>query len=174
MELSKSKISEVLNKTTQASLKPIDAIELLKEGNQRFLNQKPLNRDFISQTTQTAKCQFPHATVLSCIDSRIPTENIFDQGIGDVFNARIAGNFVNEDILGSLEFACRLAGSKLIVVMGHTSCGAVKGSCDKAELGVLTQMLSNINPAVDAIETSPDEKRDSSNENFAKKCGIDN
>ena len=91
--------------------------------------------------------------MVSCIDSRIPTEIVFDQGIGDIFNARIAGNFVNEDILGSLEFACKVAGAKAIVVMGHTSCGAVKGACDKAELGNLTQMLEKITPAVDAVDT---------------------
>ena len=107
--------------------------------------------------------------IVSCIDSRIPTEIVFDQGIGDIFNARIAGNFINEDILGSLEFACKLAGSKLIVVMGHTSCGAVKGACDDAKLGNLTQMLQKIKPAVDQTKTEDGEARDSSNLNFVNR-----
>lgn len=142
------------------------AINMLREGNHRFVNNQSLQRDLLLQVKETATGQYPFAAVVSCIDSRIPTEVIFDQGIGDIFNARVAGNFVNPDILGSLEFACKLAGSKVIVVMGHTSCGAVKGAVDKAQLGNLTQMLDKIMPAVDAISTEPGEVRNSSNLNF--------
>lgn len=150
-------------KETQATMTPEKSLTFLLEGNQRFLSNLRINRNLIEQVNDTSKGQFPFATILSCIDSRIPTEIIFDQGIGDLFNARIAGNFVNEDILGSLEFACKLAGSKLIMVLGHTSCGAVKGACDGAKLGNLTQMLEKIKPAVAMVETAPDEARDSSN-----------
>ena len=158
----------VLNQSTQtsesqAALSLANAKALLVEGNQRFINEEPLNRNLLEQVSQTATGQYPFAAIVSCIDSRIPTEVIFDQGVGDVFNARVAGNFINEDILGSLEFACKLAGSKVVVVMGHTSCGAVKGACDGAKLGNLTQMLEKIQPAVDAITTEPDEARNSSN-----------
>lgn len=159
---------------TQAMINPAIAVQLLKEGNQRFTNGEPLNRDLHQQIKDTSTGQYPFASVISCIDSRIPTEVVFDQGIGDIFNARVAGNFVNGDILGSLEFACKLAGSKVIVVMGHTSCGAVKGACDQAKLGNLTQMLDKIMPAVDAISTGPDEARNSSNINFVNKVAEKN
>ena len=138
-------------KETQATMTPQKSLAFLLEGNQRFQNNIRINRNLIEQVSDTASGQFPFATILSCIDSRIPTEMIFDQGIGDLFNARIAGNFINEDILGSLEFACKIAGSKLIMVLGHTSCGAVKGACDNAQLGNLTQMLEKIKPAVALI-----------------------
>ena len=159
---------------TQAILNPSTALSLLIEGNKRFLSGQPLNRDLHAQVKDTATGQYPFAAVISCIDSRIPTEVIFDQGIGDIFNARVAGNFVNEDILGSLEFACKLAGSKVIVVMGHTSCGAVKGACDHAKLGNLTQMLDKIMPAVDAIKTEPGEDRTSSNIAFVNRVAEEN
>ena len=159
---------------TQSSISPTMAVELLMDGNNRFTNNKPINRDLHAQISDTATGQYPFASVLSCIDSRIPTEIIFDQGIGDIFNARIAGNFINEDILGSLEFACKLAGSKVIMVMGHTSCGAVKGACDHAKLGNLTQMLDKIMPAVDAIQTAPGEDRNSSNIDFVNKVAVEN
>ena len=139
---------------------------MLKQGNARFTAGSSSNRDYQSQVSQTAAGQYPLAAVVSCIDSRIPTEIVFDQGIGDIFNARIAGNFVNEDILGSLEFACKVAGAKAIVVMGHTSCGAIKGACDKAELGNLTQLLEKITPAVDAVETPEGADRSSANAAF--------
>lgn len=151
---------------SQASIVPATAVEILKHGNQRFLDNSPLDRDLHQQVKDTATGQYPFATVISCIDSRIPTEVVFDQGIGDIFNVRIAGNFVNDDILGSLEFACKLAGSKIVVVMGHTSCGAVKGACDHAKLGNLTQMLNKIMPAVNAVTTSPGQPRNSSNIEF--------
>lgn len=151
---------------SQSSITPSQAIEMLKQGNVRFTSGSTTSRDYQSQVSQTAGGQYPVAAVVSCIDSRIPTEIVFDQGIGDVFNARIAGNFVNEDILGSLEFACKVAGAKAIVVMGHTSCGAIKGACDKAELGNLTQMLEKITPAVDAIHTPEGADRSSANAEF--------
>ena len=141
-----------MTRETQASITPDKAIEMLKQGNQRFVSGKTAERHLLSQVKQTSKGQFPFAAVVSCLDSRIPPEMVFDQGIGDLFVARVAGNFVNDDILGSLEFATKLAGAKLIVVMGHTECGAVKGACDAAQLGLLTATLANINPAVRAVQ----------------------
>jgi carbonic anhydrase len=159
---------------SQAKITPETAVKMLKEGNDRFMNGKLLKRNFHEQVRQTSGGQFPFAAIVSCIDSRIPTEVVFDQGIGDIFNARIAGNFVNEDILGSLEFACKLAGSKVILVMGHTSCGAVKGACDDAKLGNLTQMLAKIMPAVKAVETQEDEERSSKNLDFVNAVAVKN
>jgi len=159
---------------SQAKINPSMAVNILKDGNSRFVNGNPVNRNLHAQVTQTATGQYPYAAILSCIDSRIPTEVIFDQGVGDIFNARIAGNFINEDILGSLEFACKLAGSKVIVVMGHTSCGAVKGACDHAELGNLTQMLEKINPAVEAVETPEGTDRSSANLDFVNQVASKN
>ncbi|MEL6483761.1 MAG: carbonic anhydrase family protein, partial [Bacteroidota bacterium] len=143
-------------KATQAALTPNSALELLKEGNQRFVEQKQTPRDLIEQVKQTTSGQYPFATILSCIDSRVSAELVFDQGVGDIFSARVAGNIVNEDILGSIEFACKLAGTKIIVVLGHTSCGAVKGACDDARMGNLTVLLSKIKPAVEAISEPED------------------
>jgi carbonic anhydrase len=159
---------------TQSALSPAASIELLKEGNARFVDGNPIQRDLHAQVKQTATGQYPFAAVVSCIDSRIPTEIIFDQGIGDIFNARVAGNFVNEDILGSLEFACKLAGSKVIVVMGHTSCGAVKGACDHAKLGNLTKMLDRIMPAVNAVSTPDGTDRSSKNLDFVNEVAVKN
>ena len=159
---------------TQAGINPSMATQMLKDGNARFTSGNPFNRDLHQQVKDTATGQYPFAAVVSCIDSRIPTEVIFDQGIGDIFNARVAGNFVNEDILGSLEFACKLAGSKVIVVMGHTSCGAVKGACDHAKLGNLTQMLDKIMPAVDGTSTNEGEERNSSNIDFVNRVAQKN
>ncbi len=136
---------------TQATMTPQKALQYLKEGNQRFQNNLKANRNLLEQVNDTSDGQFPFATILSCIDSRVSAELVFDQGLGDIFSARIAGNFVNEDILGSMEFASKLAGTKLIVVLGHTSCGAIKGACDDVKLGNLTAMLSKIKPAVNAV-----------------------
>jgi carbonic anhydrase len=136
----------------QAAITPAKAIEMLKQGNDRFVSGDSIERDLIAQVKQTSKGQFPFAAVVSCLDSRIPPAIVFDQGIGDLFVARVAGNFVNDDILGSLEFATKLAGAKLILVMGHTECGAVKGACDAAQLGLLTTTLASINPAVKAVQ----------------------
>ncbi len=137
-------------KESQDKLTPAAILDLLKAGNQRFQDNVQTNRDLLAQAEVTADGQFPYAVVLSCIDSRTSAELIFDQGMGDIFSARVAGNVLNGDILGSMEFACKLAGSKLIVIMGHTSCGAVKGACAGAELGNLTGLLGKIKPAVDA------------------------
>jgi carbonic anhydrase len=133
---------------TQASTTPQLALEFLKEGNKRFVNNLKANRDLLQQANDTRDNQFPFATILSCIDSRTSAELIFDQGLGDIFSIRIAGNVVNTDIVGSIEFACKIAGSKLIVVLGHTNCGAIKGACDHVEIGNLTELLSKIQPAV--------------------------
>lgn len=162
------------NKESQSNLTIENCVSLLKNGNQRFLDKNPINRDLHAQVSDTATGQYPYAAIVSCIDSRIPTEVIFDQGIGDIFNARIAGNFVNEDILGSLEFACKLAGSKLIVIMGHTSCGAVKGACDNAQLGNLTAMLSHITVSVDAVKTEEGVERSSKNIDFVNQVSMEN
>jgi len=151
-------------KDTQASMTPDKALAELKAGNTRFLNQGQVKRNLLSQVNATTGGQYPYATVLSCIDSRVSAELVFDQGIGDIFSIRIAGNFVNEDILGSMEFACKLAGTKLVVVLGHTACGAVKGACDHARLGNLSALISKIEPAVDAIK-EPVEAKDRTSAN---------
>ncbi len=146
----------VQTKQTQIAMTPAMALNELKEGNTRFIHKNQATRDLIQQVEATTTGQFPFATVLSCIDSRVSAELVFDQGVGDIFSARVAGNIVNEDILGSMEFASKLAGAKLIVVLGHTSCGAVKGAVDNAELGNLTALVSKIQPAVQAIATPSD------------------
>lgn len=154
-------------KEIQSKLNPQTALQLLQDGNKRFVAAQETKRDLLQQVEQTSTGQFPFATVLSCIDSRVSSELIFDQGIGDIFSIRIAGNFINEDILGSMEFACKLAGTKVILVLGHTACGAVKGACDNAKLGNLTAMLSKILPAVEQVkEPSESNKRNSSNLRF--------
>lgn len=137
---------------TQAAMTPQQALDALKSGNQRFLAGQSIHSDYLAQVAQTASGQYPFAVVLGCIDSRVPPELVFDLGIGDAFSPRIAGNFVNTDILGSMEFATAAAGAKVIVVLGHTECGAVKGACDHVELGNLTHTLSNIAPAVYAVQ----------------------
>ena len=136
------------NRESQANMTPKKALEYLREGNKRFMNNLMSNRDLLQQANETVNGQWPFATILSCIDSRTSAELIFDQGLGDIFSVRIAGNIVNTDILGSMEFACKVAGSKLIVVLGHTKCGAVKGACDHVEMGNLTELLLKIQPAV--------------------------
>ena len=141
-----------LTREAQAAITPAKALEMLKQGNERFVSDKSIERDYLAQVKQTSSGQFPFAAVVSCLDSRIPPAIVFDRSIGDLFVARVAGNFVNDDILGSLEFATKLAGAKLILVMGHTECGAIKGACDGAQLGLLTATLANINPAVKAVQ----------------------
>jgi carbonic anhydrase len=138
-------------KETQAATTPEKALQMLKDGNARFVQGKMLERDYMQQVKATAGGQFPFAAVVGCIDSRESAQLTFDQGIGDIFSARIAGNFVNDDILGSLEFACAAAGAKLILVVGHSECGAIKGACDDVVLGNLTQTLANLKPAVAAV-----------------------
>ncbi len=158
---------KTLTKEMQTAITPSKALDILKEGNKRFVNNLKLNRNLLQQVNETSDGQNPFAVILSCIDSRTSVELIFDQGLGDVFSARIAGNIVNEDILGSMEFACKVAGAKIIVVIGHTKCGAIKGACDHVEMGNLTALLSKIRPAVDD-ETVTTENRSSSNSTFVE------
>src|SRR6056297_2540135 len=143
-------------KETQATMSPEKAIQFLKEGNERFQQNLKANRNLLEQVNDTKDGQFPFATILSCIDSRVSAELVFDQGLGDIFSVRIAGNFINQDILGSMEFGCKLAGTKAIVVLGHTSCGAVKGACDHARMGNLTALINKIEPAVYAVKEPAD------------------
>lgn len=152
---------------TQATMTPAKSLQYLKEGNERFQNNLKANRNLLEQVNDTSDGQFPFATILSCIDSRVSAKLVFDQGLGDIFSVRIAGNFVNEDILGSMEFACKLAGTKLIVVLGHTACGAVKGACDGAKMGNLTKLIEKITPAVEAVKEPTDaSQRNSKNLEF--------
>jgi len=160
---------------TQATMTPEKALDFLREGNIRFQNNLKANRNLLEQVNDTSDGQFPFATILSCIDSRVSAELVFDQGLGDIFSVRIAGNFINQDILGSMEFACKLAGTKLIVVLGHTACGAVKGACDDAKLGNLTSMLAKIKPAVQAVHEPKDASlRNSSNSEFVDNVSAKN
>jgi carbonic anhydrase len=142
-------------------------LELLKDGNDRFVNNLKINRNLLQQANETSDGQHPFAVILSCIDSRTSAELIFDQGLGDIFSIRIAGNVVNRDILGSMEFGCKVAGAKIIVVLGHTKCGAVKGACDNVELGNLTGLIQKIKPAVE-LEDSTIDNRNSSNSIFVE------
>ncbi len=154
---------------TQATITPAKALQFLKEGNLRFVNNLKINRNLLQQANDTRDGQWPFAVILSCIDSRTSAELIFDQGLGDVFSIRIAGNVVNTDIIGSIEFACKIAGSKLIVVLGHTNCGAIKGACDHVEMGNLTELLSKIQPAVYEERMTADiSKRNSKNLEFVE------
>ena len=139
-------------KITQENLSPKDAHNILVEGNKRFSQNLKAQRNLQDQVFETSKGQYPFAVILSCIDSRVPAELVFDQGIGDVFSVRVAGNIINEDILGSMEYACKVAGSKIVVVMGHTKCGAVTSACKHIELGNITPLLNKIKPAVTLIE----------------------
>lgn len=164
---------KTLTKEMQAAIMPSMALELLKEGNKRFVNNLKVNRNLLQQANETSDGQHPFAVILSCIDSRTSAELIFDQGLGDIFSVRIAGNIINEDILGSMEFACKVAGSKIIVVLGHTKCGAVKGACDHVEMGNLTALLTKIRPAVDD-ETTTTENRNSGNGEFVEKVATIN
>jgi len=157
-------VQKVLTKEERDALSPDDVITSLKEGNKRFQNNNLTLRDHSAQVRKTTMGQFPKAIVLSCVDSRVPVEDVFDRGIGDLFVARVAGNFANEDILGSMEFACKVSGSKLILVMGHEHCGAVKAAVDDVKLGNITPMLANIRPAVTSIVYDGD--RTSSNQEF--------
>lgn len=154
---------------TQANTTPQIALEILKEGNRRFMNNLRAHRNLLEQVNETRDGQWPFAVILSCIDSRTSAELIFDQGLGDVFSVRIAGNIVNTDILGSMEFACKVAGARLIVVLGHSNCGAVKGACDHVEMGNLTELLSKLQPAVySERETTDPDLRSSKNPTFVE------
>jgi carbonic anhydrase len=152
---------------TQSTTTPDEALQFLREGNYRFISNLKANRNLLQQVNETRDGQFPFATILSCIDSRTSAELVFDQGLGDIFSIRIAGNIVNEDILGSMEFACKVAGSKLIVVLGHSKCGAIKGACDHVQLGNLSTLLNKIQPAV-YFERETTENRTSSNAGFVE------
>jgi len=154
-------------KDSQAATTPDQALKMLKDGNARFVTGKMLMRDLMKQVKATGDGQFPFAAIVGCIDSRASNELIFDQGVGDIFSVRIAGNFVNDDMLGSLEFACAAAGAKLILVVGHTECGAIKGACDDVVLGNLTQTLANLKPAVAAV-SGFDPDRTSKNRDFVQ------
>ncbi len=164
---------KTLTKEMQASITPAMALDLLKEGNKRFVNNLKAHRNLLEQANETSDGQHPFAVILSCIDSRTSVELIFDQGLGDVFSVRIAGNIINEDILGSMEFACKVAGSKMIVILGHTKCGAIKGACDHIEMGNLTALLSKIQPAV-FNEKTETENRHSGNDKFVEKVSTIN
>ena len=155
------------NKESQSTITPSMALEILTDGNKRFVSNLKFNRNLLQQVNETRNGQWPFAIILSCIDSRTSAELIFDQGLGDIFSVRIAGNIVNEDILGSMEFACKIAGSKFIVVLGHTKCGAVKGACDHVEMGNLTTLLSKLQPAVEE-ETITRKDRNSKNSEFVE------
>lgn len=158
-----------INKEVQDNLSPSDVLNDLLEGNDRFTNNKLAEVAHLDLVEQTITGQYPKAVVLSCIDSRVPVEQVFDQAIGDVFVARVAGNFENEDILGSLEYSCAVAGSKLVLVLGHESCGAVKAACDNVKLGNITHLLSNILPAVEKASEGIDGEKNSSNAEFVAK-----
>jgi carbonic anhydrase len=156
------------SKETQSNLTPQTALQILKEGNERFIKNLKANRNLLQQVNETSNGQFPFATILSCIDSRTSAELIFDQGLGDVFSIRIAGNILNEDILGSMEFATKVVGTKVLVVLGHTKCGAIVGACNHVEMGNLTTLLNKIQPAI-FNEKTVTENRDGSNINFVNK-----
>lgn len=156
------------NKETQATVTPHSSLTYLKEGNLRFVNNLKSNRDLLAQVNETRDGQWPVATILSCIDSRTSAELIFDQGLGDIFSIRIAGNVLNDEILGSMEFACKIAGSRLLVVLGHSKCGAIKGACDNVQLGNLSTLLNRIQPSV-YYERTVKENRTSGNEDFVEK-----
>lgn len=164
---------KTLTKEDQEAITPIMALNLLEEGNKRFVNNLKINRNLLQQANETSDSQHPFAVVLSCIDSRTSAELIFDQGLGDIFSIRIAGNIINEDVLGSMEFGCKVAGAKIIVVLGHSKCGAIKGACDHVEMGNLTALLSKIRPAVDDEQTIK-ENRNSSNSEFVEKVAAIN
>lgn len=164
---------KTLTKETQDEITPAMALDILKKGNDRFINNLKANRNLLQQANETSDGQHPFAVILSCIDSRTSAELIFDQGLGDVFSIRIAGNIINEDILGSMEFGCKVAGSKIIVVLGHTKCGAVKGACDHVEMGNLTALLSKLQPAV-YDEKTVAENRNSGNKDFVEKVAAIN
>ncbi len=160
-------------KATQDELTPEMALTILKEGNERFVNNIKAHRDLLQQANDTSSGQFPFAAILSCIDSRTSAELIFDQGLGDIFSIRIAGNILNDDILGSMEFACKIAGSKLIVVLGHTKCGAIEGACDNIELGHITTLLNKVKPAIE-IEKETTSERNSKNKKFVENVTVHN
>ncbi len=166
-------ITHVMTKEEQAKLTPGEVLQQFKDGNARFQSGTTTIRDHSEQARKSAPGQFPKAVVLSCLDSRVPVEDVFDQGLGDIFVGRVAGNFVNEDLLGSMEFACKVAGAKLILVMGHQDCGAVKGAIDDVKLGNITTMLAKIKPAVAMSQDFSGEKT-STNRDFVRHVSENN
>jgi len=158
---------KTLNKISQKSITPEDALNLLKKGNARFVDNLQLHRNLLEQVNDTRDGQWPMAAIVSCMDSRTSAELIFDQGLGDIFSIRLAGAVISDNVLGSLEYACKVAGSKFIVVLGHSKCGAIKGACDKVEMGNLTGLLNKITPSVYAEKTVK-ENRTSSNPEFVE------
>jgi carbonic anhydrase len=165
-------VQEVLTKEQRDMLSPDDVLQSLIEGNERFIRNELTERDHSAQVRKSALGQFPKAVVLSCLDSRVPVEDVFDRGIGDIFVGRVAGNFVNSDLLGSMEFGCKVAGAKLVLVLGHDHCGAVKAAIDDVKLGNITSMLRNIRPAVDRVAYYGD--RTSKNDAFVHKVNESN
>lgn len=163
---------DIITKDIQAAFTPQSALDSLKKGNLRFVNETQIHRNLLQEAELTAEKQFPFAVILNCLDSRTSAEIVFDQGMGSIFNARIAGNIVNDDIIGSMEFACKLMGSKLIAIIGHNNCGAIKGACDGAKLGNLTTVLDKIQPAISEVKNSGD--RTSKNEQFVQDVAIEN
>ena len=161
------------NKESQSKMTPQQALEYLKEGNARFVSNLQIDRNLLKQVNQTSEGQFPFATILSCMDSRTSAELIFDQGLGDIFSIRIAGNILNDDILGSMEYGCAIANSKILVVLGHTKCGAIIGACNNEKLGHLTGLLDKINPAV-ANERTVVDNRSGNNPEFIRKVAVIN
>jgi len=157
-----------LTRESRDALTPLMALDVLRKGNERFVNNLKANRNLLQQVNETSEGQHPLAVVLSCIDSRTSAELIFDQGLGDIFSCRVAGNVLNDDILGSMEFACKVAGAKAVVVIGHTRCGAVKGACDSVELGNLTTLLHKIQDAI-ALETETLGDRTAANSAFVER-----
>lgn len=169
----KQVVSHVMTKEEQAKLTPEQVLQQFVDGNKRFQTGTITERDHSEQARKSAPGQFPKAVVLSCLDSRVPVEDVFDQGLGDIFVGRVAGNFVNEDLLGSMEFACKVAGAKLVLVMGHQHCGAVKGAIDDIKLGNITAMLAKIKPAV-ALSQDFEGEKTSKNDAFVKKVSENN
>jgi carbonic anhydrase len=172
VKVSVSQVPEVITKEMQAAFTPKTALDSLEAGNNRFINSNQIHRNMIKESEYTSAKQYPYAVIVGCIDSRVPAEIIFDQGIGSIFNARVAGNVIDEDILGSLEFSCKVTGAKLIVVLGHSNCGAIKGACDNVKLGNLTALLNKIKPAVDSVKEFSD--RSSSNYKFVEEVAKEN
>jgi len=159
-------MDKIISKKEQNAMKPESVLQDLLEGNKRFVKNNLEHRDQLSLKNSATEGQYPKAIILSCVDSRVPVETVFDQGIGDIFVSRVAGNFVNTDILGSMEYACKVAGSKLVFVLGHEKCGAVSSACDHVELGNITSMLKNIKPAIEI--TTTEGERSSKNAEFVQ------
>jgi carbonic anhydrase len=164
----------VLTRDDQAAITPAEALQRLMEGNHRFVTGHSIRRDLPREAQASAEGQYPFAAIVSCVDSRVSPELLFDQGLGDIFSARVAGNIVNDDILGSLEFATRVSGAKLILVVGHSACGAVKGAIGNVELGHLTGLLGKIDPAVQAVKRTRGAGADEKNSEFVDEVAREN